>query len=52
MKIQDGAAVEADVCTRLYQELDGGLVLEDHLPVGRRFAFSGFAKFDQTFSVE
>jgi len=42
MQVQNGVAVKADLLCVIYQQLDGRLVVQNHLRITHIFAFGAF----------
>ena len=52
MQIQNGVTVEADLVGLLDQQLDGGLVVQDHLRFQRVLALGRLAQLEQALSLQ
>lgn len=52
MQVQDGVAVESRLLGLIHQQLDGRLVIQEHLRFQRILAFGRFAQGQKAFGFE
>ena len=52
MQVQDGVAIEPDMLGPLDQQVDGSLVVQDHLGFADVVAFGGLAEGEQPLRVQ